>query len=111
MSPLTASLQVHVLWESPAYKDSREESIIKLRSTLREAFKDFEALDNIERASFVLGCELWMENFNSMLALVKEYIIDLWEVRKVKLYGEPCSVSVLGWGSEGWHCGWWAEKR
>ena len=25
-----------------------------------------------------------------MLALVKEYIIDLWEVRKVKLYGEPC---------------------
>ena len=37
-----------------------------------------EALDNIERAS--LGCELWMEIFNSMLALVKEYIIDLWEV-------------------------------
>jgi len=26
-----------------------------------------------------------------MLALVKEYIIDLWEVRKVKLNGEPCS--------------------
>ena len=26
-----------------------------------------------------------------MLALVKEYIIDLWEVRKVELYGEPCS--------------------
>ena len=25
-----------------------------------------------------------------MLALV-EYIINLWEVRKVKLYGEPCS--------------------
>ena len=38
----------------------------------------------------MLGCELWMENFDSMLALVKEYIIDLWEVRKVKLYGEPC---------------------
>ena len=27
-----------------------------------------------------------MENFDSMPALVKEYIIDLWEVRKVKLY-------------------------
>ncbi len=26
-----------------------------------------------------------------MLALVKEYITDVWEVRKVKLYGEPCS--------------------
>ena len=54
--------------------DGREEFMIKLRSTLGEAFKDFEALDNIERASFVLGCELWMENFDAMLALVKEYI-------------------------------------
>ena len=42
----------------------------------------------------MLGCELWTEKFNSMLALVKEYIINLWEV---KLYGEPSSVSVLGW--------------
>ena len=81
---------VHVLWECPAYKDSREEFMIKLRSTLGEAFKYFEALDNIERASFVLGCELWMKDFDSILALVKEYIINLWEVRKVRLYGEPC---------------------
>ena len=54
-----------VLWECPAYKESREEFMIKLRSTLGEAFK---ALDNVERASFVLGCELWTENFDSMLA-------------------------------------------
>ena len=40
--------------------------MVKLRATLGEAFKDFEALDSIERASFVLGCELWMENFDSM---------------------------------------------
>ena len=87
--------------------------MVKLRAILGEAFKDFEALENIEKASFLLGCELWSENFNALLALVKEYIIDLWEVRKVKLYGEPCStqlVSVLGWGSEGWHCGWGSEK-
>ena len=64
---------VHVLRECPAYKDSREEFMIKHRSTLGEAFKDFEAL---ERVSFVLGCELWTENFDAMLALVKEYIID-----------------------------------
>ena len=82
---------VHVLWECAAYKDGREQFMIKLRSTLGEAFKDFEALDNIERASFVLGCELWTESFDSILALVNEYIIDLWDVRKVKLYGEPCS--------------------
>ena len=61
----------------------------------------------------MLGCELWTENFDSMLALVKECIIDLWEVRKVRLYGEPCSasVSVLGWGSEGWHCGWGGREE
>ena len=58
---------VHVLWECPAYKDSREEFMIKLRSTFGEAFKDFEALDNIEY-SFVLGCELWTEN--SILCLL-----------------------------------------
>ena len=89
---------VHVLWECPAYKDRREEFMIKLRSTLREAFKDFEAL---ERASFVLGCELWMENFDSMLALVQEYIIDLCEVRKVKLHGEPCSTQPQSQSSAG----------
>ena len=53
---------------------SRDELMVKLRATLGEAFKVFEALDNIERASFVLGCELWTENFDSMLALVKEYL-------------------------------------
>ena len=92
---------VHVLWECPAYKDSREEFMIKLRSTLGDAFKDFEALDNIERASFVLGCELWTENFDAMLALVKEYIIDLWEVRKVKIYGEPCCTQPQSQSSAG----------
>ena len=43
---------VHVLWESC---DSRAKFMIRLRATLGEAYKYFEAL---ERASFVLGCEL-----------------------------------------------------
>jgi len=38
---------VHVLWECPAYKDSREEFLAKLRSTLGEAFKDFKALEGL----------------------------------------------------------------
>ena len=81
---------------------SREEFMTKLMQVhIRRDFKDFEALDNIERASFVLGCELWMEDFDSMLALVKEYIIDLWEVRKVKLYGEPCSTQPQSQSSAG----------
>ena len=50
---------VHVLWECPAYKDSREEFMVNLRATFGVVFKDFGALDSIERASFVLACELW----------------------------------------------------
>ena len=38
----------------------------------------------------MLGCELWEENFEPLLAVVKEYVSDLWEVRNVKLYGDPC---------------------
>ena len=63
----------------------------------------------------MLGCELWTENFDSMLALVKEYIINLWEVRKVKLCGESCSTQPQSQSSAGdlrdGTCGWWAEKR
>ena len=52
-------------------KDSGEQFMVKLRATLGEAFKDFEALDNSERASFVLhvGCELRMENFDRISPL------------------------------------------
>ena len=38
--------------------------------------------------SFVLGNELWEEHFESLLALVKAYIIDIWEERKRRLYGD-----------------------
>ena len=89
---------VHIL-ECPAYKDSREKFVVKLRAILGDTFKDFEALDNVEKAFCAIGYELWTENLDSLFALVKEYIIDLWEVRKVKLYGRimlyPTTVSVL----------------
>ena len=42
--------------------------MVKLRAILGDAFKDVEALDNVEKASFVLGCELWTENFNALHA-------------------------------------------
>ena len=49
----------------------------------------------------MLGCELWTENLDALLALVKEYIIDLWEVRKIKLYGEPCPTQLQSQSSAG----------
>ena len=36
--------------------------------------------------SYVLGSELWESNFDGLLRSVKEYIVDVWEIRKLKLY-------------------------
>ena len=33
----------------------------------------------------VLGSELWEDNFSSMFDLVKDYIVDVWELRKARL--------------------------
>ena len=35
----------------------------------------------------ILGSELWEDKFVSLLGLVKGFILDLWELRKVRLYG------------------------
>ena len=40
----------------------------------------------MEKSSYVLGSELWESKFDELLSLVKEYIIDVWEIRKHKLY-------------------------
>ena len=45
-------------------------------------------MNSSDKASFVLGSELWEEYFESFLALVKEYIIETWEERKSTLYGD-----------------------
>ena len=36
--------------------------------------------------------ELWEDDFSSMLNLVKDYIVDVWELRKARLYDENLSV-------------------
>ena len=41
-----------------------------------------------DKTAYVLGSELWEENFEDTLTLVKEFIVDVWELRKQKLYGE-----------------------
>ena len=40
----------------------------------------------------MLDSELWVEQFSSMLDLVKGYIVDVWELRKAKLYGKNPNV-------------------
>ena len=59
----------------------------KLQVLLEDDYEDFVSLENAEKSSYVLGCELymWESKFNGLLALVKEYIVEMWEKRKHKL--------------------------
>ena len=44
---------------------------------------------------------MWEEHFDSLLPLVKDYVVDIWEVRKIKLYGDDSSQSQSSTGDLG----------
>ena len=46
----------------------------------------------LEKSSYVLGSEHWEK---SLFFLVKEYIVDVWEVKKQTLYGNDACPSHL----------------
>ena len=48
--------------------------LCKLQELLGDGCEHFESLDSFEKASFVLGSELWEDDFSSMLDLAKDYI-------------------------------------
>ena len=75
----------HVLWDCPVYNTLRNDFLFKLQELLGDRFEHFESLDSFEKASFVLGSELWEDDFSSLLDLVKDYIVDVWEIRKARL--------------------------
>ena len=52
-------------------------------------------LSSFKKASFILGNELWEEHFESLLDLVKGYVLDVWEERKSRLYGENACAQQL----------------
>ena len=75
----------HTLWDCSAYTSIRAQFLLKLKASLGGSYARFEAMSSLDKSSFVLGNELWEE---SLQALVKAYIIDIWEERKSKLYGD-----------------------
>ena len=56
---------------------------------LGDEFEDFQSLSSFKK---VLGSDLWKNKFGSILDLVKSYILDVWELRKVRLDGDNPSV-------------------
>ena len=75
--------------------------MLELQEKLGNDFERFDSLDSLSKSSFILGSELWEGHFNLLLALVKDYVVNIWEARKLKLYGDDSSLSVLNRGSGG----------
>ena len=49
-----------MLWECPAYSSCREGFRAKLKELIGDSF---EQLSDIDKTGYVLGSELWEENF------------------------------------------------
>ena len=69
----------HALWECSAYSSSRADFLLKLQEKLGNGFKRFDALDSVGKLSFILGSELLEENFDSLLHLVKDHVVNIWK--------------------------------
>ena len=52
---------------------------------LEDDYKDFESLDDVEKLFYVLDSEPWQFKLDGLFGLVKEYIVDVWEIQKHKL--------------------------
>ena len=83
------------------YSNSRADFLLKLQEKLGNGFERFDALDSLGKSSFILGSELWEEHFDSLLSLVKDYVVDIWVARKIKLYGDDSSQSQSSTGDLG----------
>ena len=60
----------HVLWECPAYSNLRSNFLVALQGNLGMM------------GLSISSCLIWEDKFGSLLRL---FILDVWEVRKVRL--------------------------
>ena len=66
----------HILYST------RASFMTKLQELLQGDFENFESVENVEELSFVLDSELWENKFDGLLSLIKEYIVNVLEIRK-----------------------------
>ena len=60
------------------YSSSRADFLLKLQEKLGNGF---ECFDSLGKSSFILGSELWEEHFDSLLPLVKDYVVNIWKIK------------------------------
>ena len=77
----------HFLWNCPVYSERRALFLEHLINNLGNEFEHFKSCNIAGKSHFILGTELWGSRYEELLHLVKSYIIDIWELRKSKLYG------------------------
>ena len=77
----------HFLWNCPVYSEHRALFLEHLKNNLGNEFEHFKNCDIAGKSHFILGTELWGSRYEELLRLVISYIIDIWELRKSKLYG------------------------
>ena len=77
----------HFLWNCPVYSERCALFLKHLNNNLGNKFEHFKSCDTAGKSHFILGTELWGSRYEELLRLVKSYIIDIWELRKSKLYG------------------------
>ena len=78
--------------DCPAFVSIRSAFMLELRRELGDRFEHFQSLDSFEKSSYVLGSEAWEEYSSGLLGLIKDYVLSVWEERKVRLYGEHANV-------------------
>ena len=49
---------------------------VKLQELLGDKYSNFDSLNNLEKAAYVLGSELWEDDFGSLLSIIKEFLVD-----------------------------------
>ena len=80
----------HFLWSCPVYSERCALFLEHLKNNFGNEFELFKRCDIhvyiAGKLHFILGTELWGSHNEQLLRLVKSYIIDIWELRKSKLY-------------------------
>ena len=74
-------------WDCPVYSECLALFLEHLKTNLGKEFEHFKSCDIAGKSHFILGTQLLGSGYEELVRLVKSYIIDIWELRKSKLYG------------------------
>ena len=100
VSCVVMSVKVLVmLWECPTYSSSRADSLLTSQEKLGNGFECFDSLDGLGKSSFI-GSELWKDCFNSLLALLKDDFVNIWDTHKLMVMTHSSlSPQLVIWGA------------